>query len=159
MLIDFCDLLEPVYRNAPSKNDIELPKFKYPSSVAVPVLEIVVDRSYMTNICYNAIADFFDWSCYSEVIRVTELTVSSSSLSAGAFFVLRLIGLHLIAILILATLTCIHRLLSAILVILSIWGAEIILGALSSVSCSGLVLLLWRCTSACFTWSVASSSL
>ena len=57
MLIDFCDLLEPVYRNAPSKNDVELPKFKYPSNVAVPVLEIVVDRSYMTNICYNAIAD------------------------------------------------------------------------------------------------------
>ena len=156
MLIDFCDLLEPVYRNAPSKNDVELPKFKYPSSVAVPVMEIVVDRSYMTNICYNAIADLFDWSCNPEVIGISsKLFESSLSPCTGGMFVL-----HLIAILILAALTCIFPLiLSAILVILTIWWVEIILGALSSVSCSGLVLLLWRCTSACFTWNVVSSSI
>ena len=151
-MIDLSDLLEPLYRNAPSKDDVKLPQFIHSSNVAVPILEVVVDRSYLTNIFLNAITDFFDWSSYSKVAWVpSELTKSSLSSSTGGFVVYRLIVLHLSVIL--ATCTCVRNAISLIC------GAVlVILCALSSISSCRLGLLLWRCTRACFTCSAASSS-
>ena len=147
-MIDLSDLLEPLYRNAPSKDDVKLPQFIHSSNVAVPILEVVVDRSYLTNIFLNAITDFFDWSSYSKVAWVpSELTKSSLSCSTGGGFVVLRLSV------ILAYCTRVRNAISLIC------GAVlVILCALSSISSCRLGLLLWRCTRACFTCSAASSS-
>ena len=149
-MIDFTNLFEPLYGNTPSKDDVKLPKFKHSSNIAIPVLEVVIDRSYLTNIFLNACTDFLDWSCDSEVTGVpSKLLESRFSCCTGSF-----VSLHLIVELAsrIRVRNAFPLICGAVLVILTI------LSALGSVSRSSLGLLLWRCTGACFTCSAASSS-